>query len=106
MPFLPGPPNPCPSTSDQTHRQHTTDTHHIHTMCYSAWNSVRNRGPAVFQGSNSHTEGHVMGTEVVRSSGVRAEELRWGALFLRKILILNISFLIGWSERSLFGSTF
>lgn len=82
-PSCPAPPNPCPSTSDQTHRQHTTDTHTTHThhvlQCLEQCEEQR---PCSLSGIKLDTEGHVMGTEVVRSSGVRAEELRWGAFFI------------------------
>lgn len=78
----------------------TRHTHTTHT-CYSAWNSVRNRDPADFQESNwLDTEGHGMGggrTEPVRSSGVRAEEVRWGCFlyswerFLFSIFLFSLA---------------
>lgn len=100
--FLPGSPSPAPAPVTR-HTDNTQQTHTPHTCtpCSQCLEQCEEQRPCSLSGIKLDTEGHVMGTEVVRSSGVRAEELRWGAFFiLEKILILNISFLIGWSEHS------
>lgn len=97
-PSCPAPPSPCPSTSDQTH------THHTYMLqCLEQCEEQRPR-----RLSGIKLAGH-RGSWDGRGAH-RASEKQWSqsgggevgvlSLFLGKILILNISFLIGWSERA------
>lgn len=99
---LPQAPAPAPPVTRHTHTTHT---------CYSAWNSVRNRDPTVFQGSNwLYAEGHVMGGGVHRASEKQWSQSRGGEVgcflyswerFLFSIFLLplaGVSMLLIWKH--------